>query len=549
MKQFSVLIGGKAGDGINQSGMLLAKLFARLGYFVYMYFDYPSVIRGGHNFSIVRASESRIACLKDEVDFILALSQDTVDFHNKRLRGKSQVIYDSDSVKSEGLGLALTSIIKEEAAKPIMRNSCLIGAFAKSVGIDWDVLEKVVRQVTPKDTDLNLKLALKGFQGARPLKKIEAIKKEILPVVTGNEAIGLGLINAGLKTYIAYPMTPSSSLLHFLARVASDLNLKVLHPESEIGVILIALGFSYSGHKTAIGTSGGGFCLMSEGVSLAGMAELPIVIFVGQRPGPSTGVPTYTAQADLKFVLNAGHGEFPRFVVAPGDAEQAFYWSGIAMNLSWRYQIPSFVLSDKTLSEGGFSFNINETGGLKEEQPSIWNRKQPYRRYLKTDTGISPLTFAPDKEAVIKVNSYEHDEYGITTENPQAISSMQDKRLRKIGSLAQEINKYEAVKVYGKKSSPISLLCWGSNKGVCQELADILGIRVVQPVVILPFPEQQLRKAFRRVKKIITVECNATAQLACLLKTYGFCVDENILKYDGRPFSLEELKERVKRVL
>jgi 2-oxoglutarate ferredoxin oxidoreductase subunit alpha len=549
MEEISLLIGGKAGDGINQAGLVLAQLFSQIGYRVYTYFDYPSLIRGGHNFSIIRASKNKVSTHKDKIDFLLALNQDTINFHNKRLKEKSQIIYDSEVVKSEGLGLALTRIVREKNAKPIMRNSCLIGAFAKSVGIEWEILEGVFVENTPYETDLNLKLALEGYQIAEELEKIEPLQREILPIFTGNEAIALGLVNAGLRAYIAYPMTPSSSLLHFLAGASDKFNLKVIHPENEIAVILMALGFSFTGEKTAVGTSGGGFCLMTEGLSLAGMAELPIVIVVAQRPGPSTGVPTYTAQGDLNFVLNAGQGEFIRFVVSPGDAEQAFYWSGIALNISWKYQIPSVILSDKALSEGSFSFDITEAGRIKQEQPLLWDKKQPYKRYLNTDTGISPLVFVPDKEAIVKVNSYEHDEYGITTESHQAIKLMQDKRLKKTKYLAEELTKLQAVGVYGDRSSPVCLLCWGSNKGVCQELADILGIRVVQPVVISPFPEQQFRNSLKGVKKIISVECNATAQLSRLMKVYGFGVDKNILKYDGRPFSLEELQEEVKKVL
>jgi 2-oxoglutarate ferredoxin oxidoreductase subunit alpha len=547
MREISLLIGGKAGNGINQSGLLVARLFAQLGYFVSMYLDYPSLIRGGHNFSIVRAADHKIASYRDKVDYILALNQDTVNFHNQRLKQESHIIYDSDAVKSEGLGLALTKLVKEEEAKPVMRNSCLIGAFAKSVGVEWEILEKVIRKNTPYEADLNLKLALRGYQIAKELDKIKPLQQEPLPVFTGNEAIGLGLINAGLKTYIAYPMTPSSSLLHFLAKVADNFNLKVIHPENEIGVILMALGFSYAGERTAIGTSGGGFCLMAEGLSLAGMAELPLVIVVAQRPGPSTGVPTYTAQGDLNFVLNAGHGEFLRFVVSPGDAEQAFYWSSVALSISWKYQIPSIILSDKALSEGSFSFNIEVEGKVKEEQPLLWDRTQPYKRYLSTEAGISPLTFVPDKEAIIKVNSYEHDEYGITTENPQAIKSMQDKRLKKGKYLTEELKKYEVVKVYGNKSSAVCLLCWGSNKGVCKEIGERLGLKVIQPIVLSPFPVKQFKDSLKGVKKLIAVENNATAQLARLISSYGFIVEEKILKYDGRPFSLEELEKEIKK--
>jgi 2-oxoglutarate ferredoxin oxidoreductase subunit alpha len=549
MKEISVLIGGKAGDGINQSGLLLARLFSNLGYFVYMYFDYPSLIRGGHNFAVVRASEQKISSHREKLDCILAINQDTVDFHAKKLKDENNIFYDKDTVQSRGLGLPLSRIVKEENAQPLMRNSILMGAFAKSIGINWEVFENIMKKNIVKETELNLRLAGRGYDSTKELKKIEPLKRQKLPVLTGNEIIGLGLINVGLDTFVSYPMTPSSNLLHFLAKTADDFNLEVIHPESEIGVILMALGFSYQGRRVAVGTSGGGFCLMTESLSLAGMAELPVVIVVAQRPGPSTGIPTYTAQADLQFVLSAGHGEFVRFVIAPGDSEEAFYWSGIALNIAGKYQIPSIILSDKVLSEGAFSFDKKAAGNIQKEEVLMWSGQGDYKRYSNTDTGVSPLAFPSNKEAIIKVNSYEHDEYGITTEVPEVIKSMYEKRLRKEKYLIEEIDKYEAVKIYGDKDALTALICWGSNKGVCVEVAQNLGLKVVQPLVLSPFPVKQFQDSLKGVKKLINVETNATAQLAGIIRGYGFSVDEKILKYDGRPFTVEELEERVKEVM
>jgi 2-oxoglutarate ferredoxin oxidoreductase subunit alpha len=553
MSHFSVLIAGKAGDGINQAGLLLSRLLSELGYRIYMSFDYQSLIRGGHNFSVIRASSTPVAACRDKIDFLLALNQDAVDFHRQKLTDSSRIVYDSDSVKSEsaegdGLGLPLSKIIKEEGAVPVMRNSCLMGAFSRSVGIEWGVLEKVFRKHIPRQTDLNLKLALRGFDSAKQVLQLERLTQTPLPIFTGNEAIGLGLIEAGLKTYIAYPMTPSSNLLHFLADVADDFSLRVIHPESEIAVILMALGFSYAGEKVAVGTSGGGFCLMNEGLSFSGMAELPVVIVVGQRPGPSTGLPTYTSQTELHFVLNAGQGEFVRFVVAPGDAEQAFYWSQVALNVSWKYQVPSIILSDKEMAEGAFSFDMDSVKEVGEQGPVLWDRKDVYRRYGDTETGVSPLAFVPDKDAVIKVNSYEHDEYGITTEEALGTKRMQEKRLRKEKPLSQELEGYDTVSVYGKKDSPIALLCWGSNKGICAEAGENLGLRVVQVHVLSPFPVRRLDEALGGVKKLVSVENNATGQLARLAGSHGFTIDARISKYDGRPFSVDQLERELQEV-
>ncbi len=553
MDDFSILIGGKAGDGIDSAGLIIARILNKLGYRLYIYRDYPSIIRGGHTFSIIRASKDKKACHTNKVDFIIALNQATLDFHKERLKKDCLVLYDSDQVNPGmptcGIGLSLKRILKEENALEIMRNSCLIGGFCKAAGIKWDALEGVFRKNITKGLDLNLKVALRGYNESSELVRIEELPQESLPVLTGNEAMGIGLIKGGLKTYIAYPMTPSSGILHFLAGVAQDFSLKVIHPESEISVMLMALGFSYMGDKVAVSTSGGGFCLMTEGLSLSGMAELPVVIIMGQRPGPSTGLPTYTAQTELHFVLNAGQGEFPRLVVAPGDAEEAYFWSAVALNISWKYQIPSIILSDKTLCEGTYSFNINLADEPKEEMPSLWDRTDIYKRYLNTNTGVSPLAFVPDKDAIIKVNSYEHDEFGITTEDPIKTRQMHQKRLGKEKYISEELEKYETIKVYGNKDSSTGILCWGSNKGVCVEAAESLGLRVIQPVVLSPFPVKQFRNAIEGVKRLICVENNATGQLIKLINQYGFSVNEKILRYDGRPFSLDELNGELKNII
>lgn len=553
---FSVLIGGKAGFGIDKASLVIAGLLNRFGYRLYVYRDYPSVIRGGHTFSIIRASEKKIAAHRDKIDFLLALNQDTADLHKARLKDDAVVIYDSDLVKPESLsagsraiGIALEKMLKEEKAPEIMRNSCIIGALCRAMGVSWDILDSVFRKNFSKELEANLKLARRGYDASNELAVTKEVSRGRLPLFTGNETLGLGLIKGGLESYIAYPMTPSSPILHFMANAAADFSLKVIHPESEIAVILMALGMAYCGRKTAVGTSGGGFCLMAEGFSFAAMAELPVVVVLGQRPGPSTGLPTYSSQTELHFALNAGHGEFPRFIVAPGDAEEAYYWSQVALNISWKYQVPSIILTDKTLGEGTYSFDRDSVKELKEEAAPLWDRQGQYKRYLDTENGVSPLAFVPDKDAIIKVNSYEHDEFGITIEDPDQATKMHDKRLRKEKGLAKEIESHESVKVYGNQGSSKALLCWGSNKGVCVEVAENLGLKVIQVLALSPFPLRQFKEAIKAVKSLIAVENNATAQLVKLLNMHGLDVNEKILKYNGRPFSVEELEGRVRSVL
>ncbi len=546
---FSVLIGGKAGYGIDKSSTLLAQLCNHLGYRVYIYRDYPSLIRGGHTFSIIRASNEPVFTHINKVDFLLALNQDTYDLHKDKLNKDGSAIFDADTVKADGIGVKVGDILKSAKASDVMRNTCVIGAFCKTAGIDWKVVKEVFEKNMPKELELNLAVAKSGFDIVKTLKKIELIDRKPLPILTGNEAISLGLIKAGLKTYIAYPMTPTSTILHFMADNADKFGLNVLHPEGEIGVILMALGFAYAGQKTAVGTSGGGFCLMTEGVSFAGMAEHPMVFVVGQRPGPSTGLPTYTSQTELHFVLNAGQGEFPRFIVAPGDAEESYYWSAFALNTAWKYQVPAFIMTDKTLSEGGFNFDIDSIEDIKEEQPLMWDGKGTYKRYLDTKNGVSPLAFVPNPDAVIKTNSYEHDEAGLTIEDAMITKSQRDKLIRKGKTLANDLEKLDSVKVYGKKNSPKVILCWGSNKGVCIELGQKLGLKVIQPLILWPFPVKKFAKAIKGVRQLICVENNSTGQLAKLIKMHGFDVDEMILKYDGRPFSLDELEAKIRKVM
>ncbi len=547
MQEFSVLIGGKAGFGIDTASLIIGRILNQLGYRVYIYRDYPSVIRGGHTFSIIRAAETKISTHRNQVDLLLALNQDTVDFHKTRLISSSALIYDADSVKTQsGMGIPVAKIIKEENATEIVRNTCLIGAFCKACGIPEEILVKVLNQNISREVDLNLKVALRGYAQAQLLTRIKPLASKPLPILSGNEAIGLGLAAAGLNSYFAYPMTPSSGILHFLAKHSEGFGLKALHLESEIAVILAALGAAYAGEKVAVGTSGGGFCLMTEGLSFSGMAELPVVIVLGQRAGPSTGLPTYTGQTELNFAIFSGHGEFIRLVVAPGDAEQAFYWSAVALNLAVKFQIPAIILSDKTMAEGTYSFDFDSIKLPPEEQFLAWDRKDAYKRYLDTANGVSPLAFAPDKEAIIKINSYEHDEYGITTEDPQITKKMQAKRLRKEKYLLEELRKYKTINTSGNLDSSVAVVCWGSNAGVCFEAAQNLGIRFIQPVVLWPFPLEQVKRAVEGIKKIICLENSSQGQLAGLLASAGIKISEQILRSDGRPFTLDELEQELK---
>ena len=550
MAEYSILIGGKAGEGINTAGLSIAGLFSRLGYRIYMYFDYPSLIRGGHNFAIIRAADRAIGAHRTPVDVLLAFDRNSIENHRERIHDGTTVIHDaSRAAGSEGYGLPLSTILKEEEAPPITGNSAMLGALARVAGIGEDILEDVLRSSVPeKHLPANLRVARRGYDAVEGVFTVEPVDAPALPVLTGNEAAGLGLVHGGLESYVAYPMTPTSNLLHYLAGHAEDLAIKVIHPENEISVILMALGLAYAGERAAVGTSGGGFCLMTEGLSLAGMAEIPVTIVMGQRPGPSTGIPTYTAQTDLHFVLSAGQGEFPRFVVAPGDLEEAYTWSATALMLSWKYQIPSIILTDKTLAEGAYSFDIEALTPHPDLEPVLRDGAGEYRRYAPTESGVSPLAFPGREGAVVKTNSYAHDEAGFTTEDPVVVRELQDKLLRKGESLAAELAAYPTVKTYGARGAGMTVICWGSEKWACIEAAENLGARVVQPLVLSPFPVHAWNETMIGAGDVACVENNATGQLARLLREQGFDPGRSVLKYDGRPFAVDELEARLGEV-
>jgi 2-oxoglutarate ferredoxin oxidoreductase subunit alpha len=557
-KDFSLIIGGKAGQGSRSAGAILGKILKEYGYKVYIYEDYQSLIKGGHNFSEIRFSEKGFFSRKKEIDFLLALDKETIDFHQKDLKKDGIIVFDSSSFSfDKGIGIEAKKIVEKEKGLPIMANTVLVSAFSKILGIDWQIVKDVFEKEIKTEKELNLKLAKEGYEISKTIFKIPKLKlnkDEVL--LTGNEATAIGLSRAGLIFYFAYPMTPATSIMNYFAK-REDLNVKVVQPENEIAVINMALGAAFAGKKSALGTSGGGFALMTEALSLAGQSETPIFIIESQRGGPSTGMPTYNLQGDLLFVLSAGHGDFPRFVIAPGDAQECLLYSALGLNLAWKYQTPVIFLLDKDLSENTFFVNeklINFSKSrisknlLNREFAQISRMQKEYKRYEITKDGISPLAFPGMKGIIVKATSYEHDEFGITIDSEDVVK-MQEKRMRKYETMKKEVEKLPAVKVYGNKKSKIALVTFGITKGPAIEAAENLGLKVIQPIIIEPFASNQMRKALEGVKKLFSVELNTTGQLAKVLKSQGINVKSSILKYNGRPFFAKEIEEKIKKEL
>ncbi len=546
-KDFSILIGGEAGQGTRLAGNLIANLFNKLGYFVYVYEDYQSLIRGGHNFSEIRVATEKREARKKEIDVLIALDKNTISLHQKRLKREGFLIFNADRIEHrKGVGIFADKIVKEEGGIPQMVNTVFISALVRCFGIPFEILENVLKEKIKKGIDLNLKIAKRVYQSLESQTKVAEVRPlTSFLLLTGNEACALGMARAGLELYFAYPMTPSTSILNFLAQKEDELKVKTFQPESEIAAINMAIGSAFAGKRSAIGTSGGGFALMVEALSLACQTETPILIVESQRAGPSTGMPTYNLQADLNFVLGAGHGDIVKFVLQAGNAKDALFLGNLGLNLAWQYQTPVILLLDKDVSENTFSVDSKILKKLKIKKPKLFAGKN-YQRYKITKDGISPLAF-PGSDFIVKANSYEHDESGITTDNEIIAQKMQEKRKRKFEQMEKEVEKLGGIEVFGKKSAKVAIFPLGVCKGSAIELAKEFNFKVIFPWILQPFPEKSVKKELKGVKKIFTLEMNSTGQLANYLKKFGILA-QSILKYTGRPFFVDELKEKFKKL-
>jgi 2-oxoglutarate ferredoxin oxidoreductase subunit alpha len=571
-------IGGEAGYGIITTGFIFAKVCSRAGLHVFDHIEYPSLIRGGHNTYQVRAEVEEVFSHVKHVDLLVALNEETIDKHKEELAPGGGIIYDGDVIplskedlRREDVKLyhiPLLRLAEESGGRRIMINSVALGASFALIGFDFEMISDVIRDVyrgKAKETiEFNIKAAKLGYDYVKS-KEIEKDFRRKLPKVagkrrmllTGNEAVGLGAIKAGCKFYAAYPMTPSSSILHFMASQERNFSLVVKHTEDEIAAINMAIGAGFAGARAMTATSGGGFSLMSEALGLAAMTETPIVVVVSQRPGPSTGLPTRTEQGDLKFVLHASQGDFPRFVIAPGDIEECFYRTIEAFNLGEKYQCPVILILDKYLSESHKTAEEFDVSGIKIDRGRLLSneeleRIEEFKRYEFTETGISPRTIPSQRRGIFTATGNEHDETGYLSEDKTFRTKMMDKRFRKFEQAEKEIPE---PKLFGPKDAEVTIIAWGSTKGPVKEAMRLLGrdgvkANFLQILYISPFPTKTVSKIIETSKRTVIVENNKTAQLASLIKEKtGKEIEHKILKYDGRQFFPTEIYQRVKEVL
>ncbi|MFH0864135.1 MAG: 2-oxoacid:acceptor oxidoreductase subunit alpha [Candidatus Gottesmanbacteria bacterium] len=564
-KSMTWRIGGEAGFGIMASGAIFAKALTRAGLFISSTVEYPSLIRGGHNTYIVRAGETEIFSLVKPIDLLVALNQETIDLHKGELSKGAGIIYDSQdkTIITENLpeecklfGLPLLEIATKDGGKKIMMNNVALGATWAVVDLPFEILSSVIADNFAKKGEEiikeNTQAAKSGFEYIKNnyandfTYKLVRGKAAGRLVLTGNEAIGLAAIKAGLGFTALYPMTPINGLLLYLASHQQEGNYIYYQPEDEIAGINSAIGASYSGKRSLIATSGGGFALMNEGYGMAAMTETPLVVVMGTRPGPSSGLPTWTGQGDLKFLLNASPGDFMRVIFAPGDPTEAYELTQIAFNLADKYQTPVILLVDKFLCESiGTADKLKiKNYELKIDRGKMWDKKGEYKRYELTDDGISPRAL-PGQSYFI-TNSYEHDEFGYSTEDAKTIQSMVDKRGKKYELLAKEVPEPQ---IFGDKDADITLVGWGSTKNAAREVVG-KKINYLHLNWINPFPKEVVTRILSKAKKVIDIEGNSTGQMAAWIREQtGIEIKDKILKYDGRQFYPEDIIEGIKNLL
>jgi len=552
----NILIGGEAGQGLQTIASILGKTLFREGYEIFTTKNYMSRVRGGHNFIKIRFGDEEITASENKLDLIVALNQETIDEHKEDLKKNGIILAETEVDKVESIKIDATEIAAD--INPKGKNTVFIGAVLKYFGLELNKCKNVIKENFSKKEEVvedNHKLLKAGYDAIETKEKcVEVAENDKRIYIDGNTAVGYGAVSAGIKYYSAYPMSPSTGIMNYIAGKQDELGLVVEQAEDEIAAINMALGASYGGIRAMTGTSGGGFALMAEAVGLAGITETPLVIAEVQRPGPATGLPTRTEQGDLLFAVNVSQGEFPLMVMAPRDHEDAFYQTFRAHNLAEKYQIPVVILSDQYLADSTVSIPEYDFSDLEINRHLVQEKSgesEEYNRYEVTEDGISPRAYPGLLEGeVVLADSDEHDKHGYIVEDGNKRIEMADKRMKKLDKLISE--DLLEPEYYGEKEIDYLFLSWGSTYGVLKETIDLLNEDGIDAGVlsfndIWPLPQKELEKWVDKDIELIDVENNSTAQFAKLLRSEtSIEVDNKILKYDGRPFTADEVYNRFK---
>jgi 2-oxoglutarate ferredoxin oxidoreductase subunit alpha len=552
-----ILIGGEAGQGIQTISNILSKFFYRIGYFVFTIESYQSRIRGGHNYSLIRVSDVPIYAIDDEkINILVALNSETIELHKDQVKNGGHIICDEnikgDFSFEEMYKVPVRKIAQDVAKTRLVENTVICGVLLGLVSGDLEEMRKVVSESFKGEyVDMNIKALEAGYTYAlninRRCGEFPKREREGRLIINGGEAVGFGAIVAGCKFLASYPMTPGTAVMNFLAEHETDFDIVVEQAEDEIAAINMAIGGFFAGARSMVTTSGGGFALMVEGLSLAGMTETPVVIHVAQRPGPATGLPTRTEQADLNFVIHAGHGEFPRYVTAPRDQKDAYYKTIKAFEMAEKYQVPAIVLTDQYLID---SKAVIDSLHVPEIRYYRVLGDENYLRHKITEDGISPFAIPGEFEGFVITDSDEHDEEGHITEDLNIRKRMVEKRLRKKLALMKDI---EEPIYFGVDDPKVVFIGWGSTYGVIREaisnlLKEGYEIGHLHFSDVYPLPTKTLNNL--KDKELYTIEGNYEGQLASLIRKEACVkVEKGIVKYNGMPFFVEEIMKGVKEIM
>ncbi|MGB2615404.1 MAG: 2-oxoacid:acceptor oxidoreductase subunit alpha [Phycisphaerae bacterium] len=558
-------IAGEAGQGVQTTGNLLVGAFARMGLSVFATQSYLSRIRGGLNWFDVRIADRQLFSSREDADLLVALLPEALPTLQPHMSEGGVVLLDPGPDASGGssdapgcIALALTKTAKDVGGSEVMANTVAAGAAMRVLGYPLDGLLSFLADEFKKKGEetvaANRRCAEAGanlFGSEPPHLNAPKPRGKAVSLAGGTQAIVLGAASAGVKFVCGYPMTPGTGVLQGLAAVGDSFGIMVEQAEDEIAAVNMACGATYAGVPALVATSGGGFALMAEGLALAGMLELPLVIVIAQRPGPATGLPTRTAQQDLLFALHAGHGEFPRAIYAPGTPEQAYTIARRALETAHKFQSPALILTDQFLMDLQTDTPPLDATLRPIDRCILADPPEPYVRYAVTESGVSPRAI-PGGKALVIVDSDEHTEDGHITEDLEARVRLQDKRLRKAGGLRAEAMAPER---YGPEDAERLLVCWGSTYGPCREAVDILrergaSVAMLHFAQVWPLDSDKVRNAIapngKSPHRIQCVEGNATGQFASLLRTVGAIAEcESVLEYDGLPFTGRGLAERI----
>ncbi|MGA8530133.1 MAG: 2-oxoacid:acceptor oxidoreductase subunit alpha [Acidobacteriaceae bacterium] len=576
IQSFSIGIGGAAGQGVATPGDIFAKIFSRRGLHLNAYNAYQSIIRGGHTYLTIRTGTEPITNMGDHLDLLIPLNQDTMDRHLRLLTAGGACIYNADSIKpgehADGVQLCPlpVSTLADISKNKVAQNTLAMGAALSMMGIGFNSLESVIHEQfgkkAPAVAEENIAVARAGYDYAtqhfKPFANPVPMADKKYAVLSGNTALAMGGAAAGVKFYCAYPMSPSTGVLHWFAANGRKAGIMVRQVEDEIGVINMTIGAAQAGVRAMCATSGGGFALMSEALGLSAMAEIPIVVIDCQRAGPSTGVPTKTEQGDLWQMLGAAFGDYPRVIAAPLDIGDCFTLMAEIWNVVDKFQVPGLVLCDLLLSEGRLSVDPEildfappvDRGEMITAPNGHGNGD--YKRYLITESGVSPRAIPGIPGYTHVVSSDEHDENGVLISDmftdARKRRAMMEKRMRKEQGIAAAV---PPPVLQGPKDADVTLIGWGSTQGVIEEARGMLagqGITANQLQIrwLVPLHGDAIVEQLRNAKSTIIVENNYSGQFARYLRSEtSFVADGHIRKYDGEPFMPHHIVDAVREQL